>query len=211
MFSAGIEALSDAELIATLLGTGTRGKDAVAVAREVLATYGGLAALQRALAGDLAALDGLGPAKACALAAALELGRRAQRPPRDRPVLRNAIDVYHHAAPRLAHLSREVFLALCIDAKNRLVREVRIADGGLTTVVVLPREAFAPVLREAVPAVVFVHNHPSGDPEPSSDDVALTRRLSEAGRVLGVRVVDHLVVGHGRYASFVEQGLLPGG
>jgi DNA repair protein RadC len=126
-------------------------------------------------------------------------------------MLRTGADVFAFTSPRIAHLSREVFLALCLDAKNRIVREARIADGGLTTVTVLPREAFAPVLREGVPGVVFVHNHPSGDPEPSRDDVNLTRTLCEAGGVLGVRVIDHVIVGHGRYASFAERGLLPEG
>ena len=208
LLAAGLEALSDAELIAALIGTGTRGSTAVDVARELLASYGDLGSLQRATPADLAERRGLGTAKACALAAALELGRRAQRPRADRASLKTAADVYALAAPRLAHLPQEIFLAICLDAKNRVLREARIAGGGLTMVTVLPREAFAPVLREAAPGVVFVHNHPSGDPEPSREDVKLTLALSRAGRVLGVRVIDHVIVGHGRYASLADRGLM---
>jgi DNA repair protein RadC len=210
LLAAGLDALSDAELIATLLGTGTRGSTAVDVARELLASYGDLPTLQRATAVDLANRRGVGLAKACALAAALELGRRAQRPRAMRHRLRTAADVYALAAPKLAHLPREVFVAVCLDAKNGVLREARIAEGGLTSVTVLPREAFAPVLRESAPAVVFVHNHPSGDAEPSGDDVNLTRTLCEAGHVLGVKVVDHVIVGHDRFVSFADRGFMEG-
>jgi DNA repair protein RadC len=210
LLASGHEALSDAELIATLLGTGIRGATAIDLARELLANYGDLSTLQRAEPADLANRRGLGTAKACALVAALELGRRAQRPRSDRPRMKTAADVNALLAPRIAHLAHEVFVALCLDAKNRVLREARIADGGLASVTVLPREAFAPALREGATAVVFAHNHPSGDPEPSNDDLRLTRTLWEAGRVLSVPVLDHVVVGDGRFVSLSDRGFLDG-
>jgi DNA repair protein RadC len=206
LLSQGGAALSDAELIATLLGTGTRGASALDVAREVMATYGDLSSLGRAEVSDLAMLRGLGPARACALAAALEIGRRAQAPRGERHAVRASADVFAWYRPRLSHLTNEVFHVMCLDAKHRLLRDARIVEGGLTTCSVLPREAFAPALRVGAAAVIFVHNHPSGDPTPSADDLALTARLKAAGLVLGVKTLDHVIVGEGRYVSLVDEG-----
>jgi DNA repair protein RadC len=207
LIAQGGAALSDTELLAALLGSGTRGASALDVARELMASYGDLSSLGRAELSELAECRGLGPARACALAAAMEIGRRALAPRRDRLVIRISADVYRYFAPRMAHLTREVFHVLCLDAKHRLLRDVRIVEGGLTTCSVLPREAFAPALREGAAAVIFAHNHPSGDPAPSEDDLALTARLKQAGAVLGVRVLDHIIVGEGCYASLVDAGL----
>ena len=115
-------------------------------------------------------------------------------------------DVFKLYAPRLSHLDREVFHTLCLDTKHRVLRDARIVEGGLTTCSVLPREVYAPALREGAAAVVFVHNHPSGDPTPSADDLALTARLKQAGSVLGIKALDHVVIGEGRYVSLVDKG-----
>ena len=109
-------------------------------------------------------------------------------------------------APRLSHLTHEVFHVMCLDTKHRLLRDARVVEGGLTTCSVLPREVFAPALREGAAAVIFVHNHPSGDPTPSNDDLALTARLKQAGSVLGIKPLDHVIVGEGRYVSLVDEG-----
>jgi DNA repair protein RadC len=206
LLSQGGEALTDTELLATLLGSGTRGASALDVAREVMASYGDLPALNRAEVADLAQLRGVGKAKACALAAAMELGRRAQSPRPERPAIRVSADVYAYYASRLAHLSREVFHVMSLDTKHRLLRDTRVVEGGLTTCSVLPREVYAPALREGAAAVVFVHNHPSGDPMPSTDDLALTARLKQAGSVLGIKPLDHIIIGEGRYVSMVDEG-----
>ena len=206
LLNLGGQALSDAELLATLLGCGTRGASALEVARGLIDSYGDLSSLGRAGAGELAALRGVGPAKACALAAALELGRRAQVPRQERVVIRASADVYAYFAPRIAHLRNEVFHVLCLDARHRLIRDVRVVEGGLTTCSVLPREAFAPAMREGACAVIFAHNHPSGDPLPSQDDLALTSRLKHAGLVLGIKALDHVVIGEGAYTSLVDSG-----
>jgi DNA repair protein RadC len=206
LLSRGGTSLSDAELLATLLGSGTRGASALDVAHALLAAYGDLASLGRAEASDLAAHRGVGPAKACALAAALEIGRRAQTPRPSRPAMRAAADVFAFYGPRLSHLRREVFHVMCLDTRHRLLRDARVVEGGLTTCSVLPREVFAPAMREGAPAVVFVHNHPSGDPQPSKEDLALTARLKRAGAVLGIRALDHVIIGEGRYVSLVDEG-----
>jgi DNA repair protein RadC len=206
LLSHGGGALSDAELLATLLGSGTRGASALDVARDLMTTYGDLPALGRAAAADLARLRGVGKAKACALAAALEIGRRAQTPRQDRPAVRVSGDVFAFYGPRLGHLNHEVFHVMCLDTKHRLLRDARVVEGGLTTCSVLPREVYAPALREGAAAVVFVHNHPSGDPTPSTDDLALTARLKQAGSVLGIKPLDHIIIGEGRYVSLVDEG-----
>ena len=203
----GERALSDHDLVAILLGSGCRGASAIDVAREVMASYGDLGTLGRAQVADLSRIQGVGPARACALAAALELGRRAQAPRQERTRIRVSSDVDAMYAPRLRHLTHEVFHVLCLDVKHRVIRDTRVVEGGLTTCSVLPREVYAPALREAAAAVVFVHNHPSGDPTPSAEDLSLTARLKQAGAVLGIKALDHLVIGDGRYVSLVDEGL----
>ena len=190
-------ALSDQEIITTLIGSG-------AVANELMATYGDLPSLSRANLTDLE--HQVGAAKASFIVAALEIGRRALAPRQERPIIRVSADVYAFYAPRLSHLDHEVFHTLCLDTKHRVLRDARIVEGGLTTCSVLPREVFAPALREGAAAVVFVHSHPSGDPTPSTDDLALTQRLKQAGVVLGIKPLDHIIIGEGRYFSMVDEG-----
>jgi DNA repair protein RadC len=206
LLAQGGAALTDAELLAALLGTGTRSVSALDLARQLLAAYGDLPAMGRAEVADLARRPGLGLARACSIAAALELGRRAQTPRGDRPTVRTSSDVWAYYAPRLSHLNREVFHVMCLDIRHRLLRDVRVVEGGLTTCSVLPREVFAAALREGAPAVIFVHNHPSGDPTPSADDLSLTARLKQAGAVLGVRALDHVILGEGSYVSLADCG-----
>ncbi|WP_025322042.1 RadC family protein [Deferrisoma camini] len=207
----GAEALTDPELLAILLRTGTGGESAVDLARRLWADYGGAwHRLAAAAPGELAARPGLGPAKASAVLAALEIGRRmAGRPLTLREPFRASRQVYDHFAPRLRGLPKERFYCLLLDARNRLLREERVSEGTLTQSLVHPREAFRAAVREAASAVIFAHNHPSGDPSPSGDDRELTRRLWEAGRVLGIRVLDHVIVGEGRFYSFADEGEFP--
>lgn len=201
----GHEALTDAEVVAALLGTEGEAA-ALRVARRLITHYGDLVSLGRAPANELAVLAGVGRSRACTLVAGLELGRRAQAPQVERLPVRASADVYGYYAPRLAHLRIEAFHVMCLDARHRLLRDVRVVKGGLTTCSVLPREAFAPALREGATAVIFAHNHPSGDPTPSADDLALTARLKQAGLVLGVKPLDHIIIGQGRYTSLVDSG-----
>jgi len=121
---------------------------------------------------------------------------------------RTSEDIFRHYYPRLGHLRQELFVVMLLDARNRLIRDVTISQGSLTEAVVHPREVFIPVLRESAAAIVLIHNHPSGDPSPSQSDIELTRRLQATAEVMGIRLLDHVIIGREGYASFVDRGLL---
>ncbi|MFW6087542.1 MAG: JAB domain-containing protein, partial [Myxococcota bacterium] len=192
-----------------LFGTGDRNLPVTELAHRVLGRAGGLAGLERLGTGGLAELRGVGVGKACRVVAALELGRRvASTPFEPGTKLASSREVDAAVRSRLAPASVEQFLAIPLDAKNRVLGELRLAVGGLTVCPVAPADVFRALLREAAAAVVFVHNHPSGEPSPSPEDVALTERLRRAGELLGVRVVDHVIVGREGYFSFLDSGLL---
>lgn len=213
LLRSGAAALGDAELLAILVGSGGGGQTAVDVGRRLVALGGreGVAGLCRLTADDLAALPGIGAAKAAALLAAMELGRRvAAGTPALPPRCRGPEDIAPGLMAEMAPLDREQFRVLLLDAKHGLIGSEVIAVGGLDHVPADPREVFKPAIRRSAAAVIVAHNHPSGDPEPSPQDMALTERLAEAGRVLGVPLLDHLVVGRGRYVSIASRGGLPG-
>lgn len=208
----GESTLSDAQLLALLLRTGDHasGATAVDIARQLLTRYAdNLEAVSAASVKELCQLPGIGMAKACEIKAAFELGRRwlARR---SGPLLqvRSSRDVANYYMPMLAGLKREQFQALLLDRKNRVTRDVMISQGSLTASVVHPREVFNPAIRDSAAAVICVHNHPSGDPQPSQEDRQLTTRLVEAGHLLGIPVLDHIIVGSDRYMSFADEGLL---
>lgn len=206
----GPAALTAAELLAILIGTGTSDRDAMTVAREVLAAAGGsVRALARRPAGTVAVVRGVGAAKAARIAAALELGRRlaAEAEPPER-VIRAPADVHRLCGPALRDLRVEEFRLLALDTQHRVVRELLITRGLLDSSLVHPREVFRAAIAEAAAGIVVLHNHPSGNPAPSADDRAVTRQLVEAGRLLDIPVYDHVIVGGDRYFSFAEAGLL---
>ena len=203
----GARALSDAEIIALLLRTGSRKSDAVGLGHETILACGGLEGLSRRCCSELERLAGLGPAKAASLVAAFELGRRAaSRPLRRGGVLTGPDDVYQHYAPLLRDDLRERFLVVMLDGRHRVLGESTVSVGTLTASLVHPREVFRPALERAAAAIVLVHNHPSGDPAPSGEDRRVTKRLRRAGELLGIRVVDHVVVADGGFFSFQEAG-----
>lgn len=205
----GASALADAELLALQLGSGTRGASAVDVAREMLATYGSLAGVAAREVEELARQRGVGRAKAVRLAAAFELSRRLRaRVPGQRRILSAPADVYAAFGPLMEDLRREVFRVALLDARNGLLRDCVVSEGTLSASLVHPREVFRPAIVEAAASVILLHNHPSGDPTPSREDVRLTRQLVECARLLDLRVHDHVVVGRGRYVSLAEQGVV---
>lgn len=210
LLAQGAAALSSAQLLAVLLRTGGRpGQTALELARAVLAHTGDVRELAHTPPEELTRVPGLGPSGAAVIAAAMELGRRGTLTPgEERPAFRNAADAAAYLMGRMAHLRKEHFVALLLDGKNRLIRRVRISEGSLTASVVHPREAFLPAVRASAASVIFAHNHPSGDPTPSAEDRAVTEQLREAGRILGIAVLDHLVIGSGRFRSLAEEGLL---
>lgn len=206
----GAVALSEAELLALLLRTGCRGFDAVALATRLLASRGGLAGLLEHPYDGLCEIPGLGRTKAASLLAAAEIGRRlASRRLVPGDVIRSPGDVHRHFHQRLRDSRREHFMILLLDGRHRVMSESQISQGTLTASLVHPREVFRPAVRAAAAAIVLVHNHPSGDPTPSAEDLEVTHRLVSAGEVVGIRVVDHVVVADAGFHSFQESGQMP--
>ncbi len=205
--ASGPRSLADSELLAILLRTGNRNESALALAKRLLTTFGGIPGLSRQLIADLSKVKGVGLAKGAQVLAALELGRRlAERSLVPEEVIRSGESVYRILGSRLREERRESFWVLLLDQKHRLRKSERISEGTLSMTPVHPREAFSPAIRESAAAVIFVHNHPSGDPEPSTDDWNLTTRLVECGRLLGIRVLDHVVVGDHAWVSLRDRG-----
>jgi DNA repair protein RadC len=197
----GPTSLSDAELVALVGGVSHE-----AALHRVLEF--GLSSLAAQNGDTLMELEGVGPLGAARLLAALELARRLSTPTTDgRPRLTTPASIYEWARPRLVGGRREEFHVLCLNARNVLLRHVRVAEGSVDQCHVDPREVFAPAVSSRATALVLVHNHPSGDPEPSVQDVALTRQLKEGARLLCVRLVDHLVVTERGYVSMLARGL----
>jgi DNA repair protein RadC len=209
LFYNGVDALADDELLALQLGSGRRGHDAVDVAREMLAAYGSLAAVAAREVAELARRPGVGRAKAARLASAFELTRRLRaRTPGVRTSLGSPAEVHAAFAPLMEDLPREVFRVALLDAQNGLLRDVIVSEGTLSASLVHPREVFKPALLEPAASLILLHNHPSGDPTPSREDLKLTRQLVESARLLDLRINDHVVIGRGRYVSLAERGML---
>lgn len=217
----GARALSPRELLAILVetgqpaGPGRAARSALDVAGELLRELPGpeggpaLRRLASASLPELCRVPGIGPAKATKILAALELGRRAAeeaRPERER--VRSGADVYERMRLRMRDLLHEEFHVLLLSTQNEVIRDLQVTRGTLDASLVHPREVFRPAIVEGAASVILVHNHPSGDPTPSGEDRTVTRQLCAAGRTLGIEVLDHVVLGEGRYVSFADRGWL---
>jgi len=206
----GAETLSNAELLAILLrvGDASSGQSALDHGRLLMTRFAdSLRSLEGASIQEICTIKGIGPAKAAQIKAALEIGKRfAQEDIKQGEAFRSSGDVFNYYREHLGGLKKEEFHVLLLDAKNRKIKDVRVSEGSLTSSLVHPREVFNPVIRESAAAVILIHNHPSGDPSPSQEDLHITRRLREVGEVMGVRVLDHVIVGKGKYISFVDDG-----
>jgi DNA repair protein RadC len=209
LLQSGASALSDAELVAVVLRTGADRVTAVDLASTLLREFGSLRVLASRTPQDLRRFRGLGPAKSLALVAAFELGRRAAAAPReDRVRITSPEMVAALFQPVLRDLHQEVFKVLLLDSANNLLRDVTVTTGLLNSSLVHPREVFRPAILEPAASVILLHNHPSGNPEPSAEDIAVTKQLAEAGRVFGIPVHDHVIVTPESYTSFAERGLI---
>jgi DNA repair protein RadC len=205
----GAAALGDNELVALVLGSGSRRGGALAVANGLLAAHGGLHGLTRATCDDLARVAGIGRAKAAQLVAALELGRRTlTRRPHARVRLATPREAAAFLMPTFGSRPAEQFGIVLLDTKHRVLRTSVLTIGSLNASVVEPRDVFREAALGGAAAIVAFHNHPSGDPSPSPDDVELTRRLAAAGALMGIDLVDHIILGDVRYCSFKEMTLL---
>lgn len=209
LLAKGANVLSDAQLLAILLRTGRRDFSAVQVAIELLDQVGGIGGLAKSGVEELCTIQGVGIAKAAQLKAAVELGRRSIAAPLSTGTrVSSSADLFKHFHPMIRDVKHEIFKVVLLDAKNTVVKEATVSEGSLTLSVVHPREVFALAVRESAAGVIFLHNHPSGDPAPSAEDRQLTNRLVAAGKLLGIRVLDHLIIGDGRYVSFADEGWL---
>ena len=210
MRSLGPGALATRELLAILIGSGGGGRSAVDVASGLMRhSESSLRRLATMPVGEIERLPGVGPALAARISAALELGRRlAREGPEERPRIRGPRDVYDRCAPEMRDLAQEEFRLLLLSTQHAVTREVVVTRGVLDASVVHPREVFRVAIAENAAAVLLVHNHPSGDPAPSPEDRTVTRQLAEAGRVIGIPIVDHVVIGDGRFVSFADAGWL---
>ena len=205
----GAQALGDNELVALVLGSGCRSRGVLVLANELLAERGGLHGLVRATCDDLARVAGIGRARAAQLVAALELGRRTlARAPRARLQLRTPREAAAFLMPAFGARMVEQFGLVLLDTKHRVLRTAVLSVGTLNSAGIEPREVFREAALGGAAAIVLFHNHPSGDPVPSPDDVELTRRLVAAGALMGIDVVDHIVLGDVRYCSLKEMGRL---
>ena len=176
---------------------------------DLLRQLDGLQGLSNRSVEELCRTSGIGPAKAAQLKAAIELGKRVLATPLSSGTrIAASADLFHHYYPLLRDLRHEVFKVVLLDAKHAIIRETTVSEGSLTVSIVHPREVFNLAVRESAAAVIFVHNHPSGDPAPSEEDRVLTARLVAAGELMGIQVLDHLIIGDGRYTSFADRGWL---
>ncbi len=200
--------LSEADLIAIILGSGIRGENVIDLARRIVQEQGKLPGLARADVKSLAKIKGLGPAKATQLVAAIELGRRVQRiTPADRELLNAPEAVFAYLGPILVGESKERLFVLSLDTKGRLLGSLAEVPGGVSAVRVRPAEVFRqPVILDAT-SIILAHNHPSGDPRPSAQDVGATEELIKAGRLLDIEVLDHVVIGANAFVSLQREGL----
>lgn len=204
----GPQALSNAELIAILLRVGVTGENAVQVGQRLLNTFEGLSGLHRASYADVQQQHGIGPAKAAQIKAAIELGRRLTlESPEERPTIHSPADVATLVQYEMSALEQEELWVLLLDTRNRVLHTARLYRGSLNSSQVRVGELFKEAIRRNSAAIIVVHNHPSGDPTPSPDDVSITRSIVEAGRLLDIQVLDHLVIGRGRFVSLKERGL----
>ncbi|MEO8700472.1 MAG: DNA repair protein RadC [Kofleriaceae bacterium] len=204
LWRSGTHAIGDAELLALILGSGGRNLPVQSLATQLVSASGGLANLSRASPRELAQVSGIGEALATRVVAAFELGRRAVELEQHRELVGRPEDVYRAVAPRLAGLAQEVFIVIGVDIRNGLLDIVECARGSVMGVEIHPREVFRPLVRMAAAGGVLVHNHPSGDPTPSPEDIELTRRLRDVGRMLGIPIIDHVVIGDHSWQSIAE-------
>lgn len=206
LISEGASNLSDAELLAIILTTGTKGINSLQLSQMILSHFENLSSLGNATFEELAGLDGVGAAKAAQLLASVELGRRVvAMKPRVRLVLNNPPAVASLLMASMRYLEREHFKALILNTKNQLLKIVDVAVGTLNAAIIHPRELYKTAIRANGAGVIVAHNHPSGDTKPSREDIALTRRLVEAGKILGIDFLDHVIIGDGKFLSMKEK------
>ncbi len=211
LLSYGEHKLTDTELLAILLRSGTKGETAIDLARKIIDKFGSFRNMSHTSLNNFREIKGLGTAKICQIKAAIEIGRRmVEEEIRDKKIqLSSPSEVVKYIIPRMRDLKKEVFKVIHLDSKNRVVDIVEIEEGTVNQANPIIREIFYKVIENFIPSIICVHNHPSGDPSPSKEDIEFTKRLKEAGEVLSINVVDHIIIGDNLYYSFASGKITP--
>jgi DNA repair protein RadC len=208
----GPQGMSTAQLLAIILRVGSRDKSAIELAREILLKFGGLGEIEDASVAEFTDVKGVGSAKVAQIRAAFELGKRLMQSKGDaavhEPSFKNSRAVYEYYRPRFYGMKKEKVICALLNTKNKVFKEILVSDGTLTSSLVHPREVFRYAIKEAAAAVLIIHNHPSGDPSPSRDDINITKRLVETGKMIGINVLDHIIISDGKYLSLLEKGYI---
>jgi DNA repair protein RadC len=207
----GPASLSDAQLLAIIIKNGRTGRTALDLAMELLVKFENLTGIEQAGISEICEVPGIGKAKAAEIKAAIEIGRRYQKPSLAGASFCSSHVVAAYYQPRMKGLKKEIFQCVVLDTKNKIskiIKDEEISVGSLSASLVHPRETFKAAIRESAAAVIFIHNHPSGDIKPSQEDILLTRRLVQAGEVIGIQVLDHIIIGDGDHFSFRDNGMI---
>ena len=212
LIKSGPESLSSAELLAIILRTGSKGQSALDHAKTLISNYGGFRKIEQLSATEIRnikGIKGIGPAKAAQIKAVFEIAKRYSAEKIEIGAqFQSSRQVFNHFHESMRTKKKEVFIAVLLDGKNRMLRDVQVSEGCLTSSIVHPRELFNHVIRDSAANIILVHNHPSGEPAPSKEDRDITKRLKEVGELVGVKVLDHIIIGDGRYISFADEGIL---
>ena len=205
----GAEALSAQEILAVILGRGISGESVMVTAQRLLSQFGSLKGIAVASLEELAGVRGIGLAKAAQIRAVFELVSRIEdyHDSEKREVVKTPEDVVAQVRSRLKSKKKEYFLALLLDTRNQLIRVAEVSVGSLDSSIVHPREVFKEAISASAASIIFAHNHPSGDPEASEDDISLTKRLADAGEIMGIDVLDHVIIGDRKYLSLKREGM----
>lgn len=203
----GIESLSNAELISVLLRTGSKNKSVLEISYELLKKDSeGIRFLKNASIEELCEIDGIGLSKASLIKAALELGVRVAESEVLRYQIKNPWDIYIYYMESMRYLKEEVFKTVLLNTKNEIITDIDVSHGTLNSSLVHPREVFKQAIKKSANKIILIHNHPSGSVEPSKEDINITNRLIECGKIIGIEVIDHIIIGDGIYFSFKEKG-----
>jgi len=205
----GVEYLTDAELLGIILVKGYQGKTSVEAAKDLLSETKSLRKLDSLSYPEMSSVKGIGLAKFAQIKAALEIGKRLLRETNlPKKKIHNALDLVNYYGPCMRDLKKEKFKVILLDVKNKIIRDIDISEGSLTESIVHPREVLKEVIKESAASVIFLHNHPSGESNPSKNDLDITERLASACELVGVKVLDHIILGEDNYFSFAQEGLL---
>lgn len=207
MINKGVKYLSNAELLAILIRTGNKEKDAVALSSDVIKkSVDGIRGLEKLNIDELCMLEGIGPSKATVIKAALELGNRIDKYIPEKYKIKNPWDVYIYYMGDMRYLQKEIFKVILLNTKNEIICDVDVSIGSLNTSIVHPREVFIEAIKKSANSIILMHNHPSGNPTPSDEDKKITKRLIYSGEIIGIEILDHIIIGDGVYYSLKEEG-----